>query len=294
MRPVPVLYNKVRGRALREVIDVLYRDTFLVDGSVVNESIAGITSTVPGQHHDWRGPFVAYGKRGRDMDSPHARDLDMHDFRHVVDFLFIYSTNLALDIPQSTPQGNDVKVRGVKINCDSDCRKHKKPKYEAVDVPLTDPIFAKHDTSDIADRIGLPIFTRRCQTEVSEDYVNQDATFLHLCCDPTAKFDSDSGIVGWAFAPMRWQDPAGTVLVVRQDKKPLAPLHMEALCRYCRYEIRPLLAHTIGEYAPDKPLDKKLVLDMICRPTFSIWWYKLTDEKRHNKEKVDAPFPYEA
>jgi len=93
--------------------------------------------------------------------------------------------------------------------------------------------------------------------------------------------------------PLRWQEPAGTVLVVRQDKKPLAPLHMEALCRYCRYEIRPLLAHTIGEYSPDEPLDKKLVLDMICRPTFSIWWYKLTEEKYRNNEKADIPFPYE-
>jgi len=184
LTPVPVLYNKVRDRSLREVIDVRYRDTFLIDGSVVNESIAGITSTVPGKHHDWRGPFVAYGKRGHNMNSPHARDLDVNDFRDVVDYLFIYSTDLALDMPQSIQQGNDVKVRGVKINCESDCRKYNKPKYEAVDVPLTDPVFTKYNTSDIADRIGLPIFTRRCQTEVTEDHINQDANFLHLCCDP--------------------------------------------------------------------------------------------------------------
>lgn len=66
---------------------------------------------------------------------------------------------------------------------------------------------------------------------------------------------------------------------MRQDKKPLLPLHVEALCRHCRFDIPPLLAHSIGEYAPEKPMEKDAVLAMICRPTFVIHWRKLLEEK---------------
>lgn len=71
----------------------------------------------------------------------------------------------------------------------------------------------------------------------------------------------------------------GSFIVVRQDKKPLFPLHVEALCKFCRYGIRPLLGHSIGEYAPEKPMERDAVLAMICRPAFVICWYRLLDEK---------------
>jgi hypothetical protein len=80
---------------------------------------------------------------------------------------------------------------------------------------------------------------------------------------------------------------------VRQDKKPLSPLHVEALCKYCRCEIRPLLAHCTGEYAPEEPMKKDSVLAMICRPNFVIYWYKLLDERHKGGEDTSAPFPYD-
>jgi len=85
----------------------------------------------------------------------------------------------------------------------------------------------------------------------------------------------------------------GSVIVVREDKKPLFPLHVEALCKYCRYEIRPLLAHSIGEYAPEEPIEKDAGLAMICRPTFVICWYKLLDEKHKKGEDTSVPYPYD-
>ena len=80
---------------------------------------------------------------------------------------------------------------------------------------------------------------------------------------------------------------------MRQDKKPLSPLHVEELCKYCRYEIRPLLAHSMGEYAPEEPMSKEAVLAMICRPTFVIYWYKLLDEKHEAGDYTSAPYPYD-
>jgi hypothetical protein len=99
--------------------------------------------------------------------------------------------------------------------------------------------------------------------------------------------------MGWGWASQKWQNSVGSVIVVRQDKKPLSPLHVEALCNYCRYEIRPLLAHSIGEYDPEESISKDTVLAMICWPTFVIYWFKLLDEKCKEGENASAPSPYD-
>ncbi len=110
-----------------------------------------------------------------------------------------------------------------------------------------------------------------------------------------SQFDPDKGELGWGWAPRRWQNSVGSVLVVRQDKKALSPLHVEALCNYCRYEVGPVIAHSVGDYYPEEPISKDGVLAMICRPTFVIYWFKLLDEKdiEEDGEGADEASPYE-
>ena len=217
------------------------------------------------------------------------------------------SSRTVTNLHQLPKQPTSINVKGVRINCLGDRKMLSKPYFETVEVSSTDPIFSEHDTSDIAERIGLPIFTRRCPPnprwandedskifEHESPFNNQDATFLHLCCDPKAELDLlHTGTMGWGWASMQWQNRVGSAIVVRQDKKPLSPLHVEALCKYCRYEIRPLLGHSIGEYAPEEPMSKGDVLAMICRPTFVVYWYKLLDEKHKGGEDTSAPYPYD-
>lgn len=124
--------------------------------------------------------------------------------------------------------------------------------------------------------------------EHKSPFTNPDATFLHLCCDPRADFDSRTGTLGWGWASQQWQNDVGSVIVVRQDKKPLFPLHVEALCKYCRHEVSPLF-----EYASETSMEKDAVLAKICRPTFVICWNKLLVEKHKNGEDSTAPHPYD-
>ncbi len=257
----PIQHNPVLKRVLSNTIYVCHRDTFLIDGSKTNNSVASIIATKPGQYHDWRGPIIAYGKEGLGTDQIACKDLDMRDFRHVADYFLSYGYTPP---PTTTQQPTGAKVKGVKINCLGDQKMLGKSHFEAVEVPTTDPIFFEHDTSDIAQRVGLPIYTRRCPSNPEwarnqnneilghqSPFNNQDATFLHLCCDPKADFDSHyTRTIGWAWAPRQWQNNVGSAIVVRQDRKTLSPWHVEALSRYCRIEISPLLAHSIGEYAP--------------------------------------------
>ncbi|KAI0902825.1 hypothetical protein F4823DRAFT_620807 [Ustulina deusta] len=301
---VPIQYNGVLARRLSNIVCVKYRDTFLIDGSARNNSIASITATRVGYHHDWRGPIIAYGKVGPSLDPEECRDVDMNDFRHIADHFVSYGSDLT-SVPTALPI-NCRTVKGVKINCLGDQKMLNKPHFEKIELSTADVIFRDHETSPIAQRIGLPILTKRCFPHPNwanaqdpemfgneSPYNNQDATFLHLCIDPEKKDDLSRGVLGWGWAPSQWQSDVGSTIVVRQDKKPLSPSHVEALCRYCRHDVRDPIAHSMGEYAPDEPMSKDLVLSMICRPTFSICWYRMCNEKHKNGEKVDAPFPYD-
>ncbi|KAF2474957.1 uncharacterized protein BDR25DRAFT_181452, partial [Lindgomyces ingoldianus] len=48
----PIQYNPILKRRLSNAVHVCCRDTFLVDGSKPNNSIAAITATKSGQYHD--------------------------------------------------------------------------------------------------------------------------------------------------------------------------------------------------------------------------------------------------
>ncbi|KAF2790433.1 hypothetical protein K505DRAFT_251203 [Melanomma pulvis-pyrius CBS 109.77] len=219
----------------------------------------------------------------------------MVDFRHVTDYFLSYAYT------PSKFQASVVRVKGVRINCLGDVKMLKRPHFEEIELPTTDSIFTQHDTSDIADRIGISVLTQRCPPdpkwanskdamfENKSPFNNQDATFLHQCCDPDAKFDMSTGSLGWGWCSMPWQNGAGSAIVVRKDKKPLLPSHMEALAKYCRNEIQPLMGHSTGEYHPEEPIKKDHVLKIICRPMFVIYWSKFSREKKD----YTTPSPYD-
>ncbi|KAJ8129261.1 hypothetical protein O1611_g4375 [Lasiodiplodia mahajangana] len=294
-------HNPILARHPANPVYVSCRQTFLVDGSAPNMSVEVITNTMPGLHHDWRGPFLAYGKVGPSLSGDQYRDVDMTDFRHIADYFTSYNSDRVSSVAITPPTA--LKIKGVKINCTGDQKIFNKPHFEEIELSPTDKIFIDHDTSDIAERIGLPIFTKRCflhpnlmnkqNRELLKDdapFLNHDAVLLHLCCDPKAELDPSKGTVGWGLPSVMWSQSAGSAIVVRQDKKPLLPWHMEALCKFCRYNVVDLLWHP---QAIQEPAMRDRVLSFICQPAFSMFWGKMVEEKRENCVVVDAPSPYE-
>ncbi|GAP90662.2 putative zinc finger mynd-type protein [Rosellinia necatrix] len=317
---VPIQYNEVLTRRLLNTVCVSYRDSFLVDGSAPNSSVAAITATSPGYHHDWRGPIIGYGKVGTGVDPERCRDVDMNDFRHIADYFVAYGSDRMSTPPTSSAASGRGRpgTKGVRINCLGDQKLFNRPHFEEVEVDVAYRTrTGDYEASEIAKRIGLPVLTRRCFPHPNwahvadaglfgnqSSYNNQDATFLHLSCDDDddaggsaglggGRNPSRRGALGWGWAPAQWQSDVGSAVVVRADGKPLSARHAEALCLYCRYDARDWMAHSMGEYAPDEPLARDLVLRMICRQTFSICWYRMCKDKHEKGEKVDAPFPYD-
>lgn len=108
--------NILRGRNLADSLKVICRETFLIDGSDLNKSIVKATHGAAG--HTWKGPIVALKQRGLGMDPQQHTDINMRDFRDVVDYFIAYGDEAV----QDGEAGRDRmgKVRGVKINCEGD------------------------------------------------------------------------------------------------------------------------------------------------------------------------------
>lgn len=201
--------------------------------------------------------------------------------------LWINRTNMSTP---STQPASETKITGVRINCIGD-RRMRRPDYEEVEISPDDYVFTVRETSDIADRVGFPIFTREYPADPAWstepvhgiDFTNDDALWLYLCCDP-----SDPG---WGSTPRNWDDEMGSVLVVRQDKKPLHTEHVEALCTYCS-DLRLFFGHPIRQGLTIAPMSKDAVLAMIHRPAFEAHWFKMGYEGR-SARVARVPSPYE-
>ncbi|KAI0809559.1 hypothetical protein GGR55DRAFT_689325 [Xylaria sp. FL0064] len=267
----PIEYNPILERGVSNAVYVAYRDSFLYDGSATNDSIATVTATNPTEHHDWRGPIIAYAKVGMDPRSAtRCRDIDLNDFRHVADYFISYG---ATTVPTLWSQ-QSITFKGVKINCEGDQKLLNKPHFEEVELYSFETIVADYETSGIAALVGLPIMTKRYPLDPSwanstQGSMNVDATYLHLRCDPQVKSDISGGILSWGSVPMRWQNNVGSVIIMRRDGKPLSRWHLEALCKYCRYEVSTLMTHVRGENSEREPMSIDTVLSMICPSSFS-------------------------
>ncbi|KAF2790573.1 hypothetical protein K505DRAFT_250916, partial [Melanomma pulvis-pyrius CBS 109.77] len=79
---IPIKNNIVLYRGLDHTITLMIREAGLCDGSAMNESVKNILGGSP---CTWAGPIIAYGEKGLAMDPNESDDLDMADFRHVID-----------------------------------------------------------------------------------------------------------------------------------------------------------------------------------------------------------------
>lgn len=299
-----VTHNIILKRELSGTIYIYHRDTYGIDGSKPNESVAAIQATRHGKYYYWCGPLIAVAHRDSGINPVYCKDFNMADFRHLADHFRSYRFKPCNHSGiKSSPFASDdlmikTKIKGVRINCAADRNLMGRPPFEEVNLLATDRIFFEHDTSEIAARIGIPIFTRKLLPDPKwrngpqADHENRNALFLHINCDPNAKFGGEC--LGWGWASAAWLKSIGSVIVVRQDKKPLSLWHMEALCKYCCEDIQPLFTHSTGGINEDKPMSKKLVLDMICKQTFEVRCYKVIHEKLEKwSMSEDVANPYE-
>ncbi|KAG7007792.1 hypothetical protein G7Y79_00008g024300 [Physcia stellaris] len=231
--------NELRDFSMNDTVWVYFRDSALTDGSSSSQSLIEITKD---QHrHEWRGPIVVIRSEGITLDPLGCKDVTLADLRCAADYFIAYGA----DERGTDPKYPGFCVEGVKISCVGDKVIHGDQRFSALRVPMDHPMFRNETSIPISRLLEMPLLAHQLRPETTWKndgdferfqgrwpYDNEAATFLHMDSNP----DSD----GWGWAPMRWQSRVGSVLVVRQDLKPLVPEHIDVLCDYCQSTLQPI------------------------------------------------------
>ncbi|KAK4541839.1 hypothetical protein LTR36_007371 [Oleoguttula mirabilis] len=238
-RPFIIETHAMTDKPLGYVMNLYYDDEFMANYKSPNQAITSAANGKLG--FLWGGPLyaecgVAGGGLGIEIVS--VTDMDMRTFSDLVAFLQWYRNESAEHKARKGP-----KVTAVKMTCQGEHRLYGGEICQKVMVPASHPVFdSEAEISEISKRIGMPIYAAKYHpanklfTE-SGGFTNQPATFMHLTIDPYAKFDLANDTMSFGWAPMRWANSVGNVLLVREDRKPLDPDAAEAFGAYCQYHI---------------------------------------------------------
>ena len=101
--------NVLRDRDYANTLQVVWRETFGIDGSQLNKSV--VRATRDAAVMSWAGPIIALRMKGSGLAPSHYMDIDMQDYRNVVDYLITYANESVKD-EELGPDMN-MKLRGV-------------------------------------------------------------------------------------------------------------------------------------------------------------------------------------
>lgn len=323
MQFVTIRANLTLDRRLEDTITIMVREAGLIDDSARNGSVAAVLTPLLRVQHQWMGPMVVYGEVGTAMYPNESKDIDMTDFRHLVDKLNAPTSSGGGNVSNlpsftqpsqsstenSTPTTSTMamslenllahgrakahaeqaqkaakrfptpKVTGVRISCGLEVARGR-AKYESVEVFANDNIFNRYPTSHISERIGVLLIVYQApDSDHESDFYddryecsNPEASALHIDCNPDGFFGQQSLAWNGQLGRPNWIDDVGSAIVVRKDKQPLQPEHVEALCSWCRHKLLPMF-HRAQEWhdGPDV-LSKKYVLDQVSSARFADYY----------------------
>ncbi|TGJ82830.1 hypothetical protein E0Z10_g5937 [Xylaria hypoxylon] len=166
--------------------------------------------------------------------------------------------------PSPTPGTSDStvcpseSVQAVIVRCEVE--RLQAPPYSATTIPADHVVFS-NPVPHVPQLIEVPLVFHRPGTwsDYRPDLDNQIITYINI--------NATSG-----FAPPEWASGVGTVIVARQDKKPLLPHHLEGVWMYCDY-ILDLFGE--GEGAPRQLYNRK---------AFEKWWKRYCEEQKHVRQ----------
>ncbi|KAF2673112.1 hypothetical protein BT63DRAFT_410159 [Microthyrium microscopicum] len=302
-----IQYNQTLDRWLPDTLFISYRDDYMIDGSKVNKSICEATEdrTI----HTYKGPVLVYGSIGLNNSPAASKDLTLIDYAHVIDYFKTVNRFTGSPAPKSLYQklvaekvmvqkAGEHKVKAAIILCDGDLKASKKGlRFQMTDIVLNHPIFQEHDMPKTAKLLELPLLTRKNSLDtrftpvlnasvVGERLIsNINADVLHFDCD--LKNYRPAMPVSQPYPAATLRGP-GSILVVRQDKKPLLPMHVSAMCEYIRQEINSNVPRTYTRDAEAEKRRNEQILAAMSPDKFQAFWNQWLPHQRY---PVPIPSP---
>jgi hypothetical protein len=229
-------------------IELVIRETFLIDGSKLNRSIMESVKTSGTVHHRWSGPIVAM----RQLPTEFYEDITLADFRHIIDYFVTYNSTEVREIinpqaPRTTPRA----IRGVKICCYGEIKLHGTEPYVPVEVPYVHPICGVYESAvpPISKILGRPL--RLWKFRDIETWLDPPGWDANLCAEsnPDAAFlmmGADPKKDDWGWAPLYWNTEIGNVLVIYDDKTDLLVEELRLMCYFVRRKLQPMFEDAMG------------------------------------------------
>lgn len=264
-RTLTIKANVPRSRTRSDTkIELYYNERHPAYGTGINQSIVAVTNGRMLQ--SWRGSVLAVKCQVPVGNPPQYSDMNTVDFRDVVDLL---CTSPLADINDMTKiaaaLAPNAEVPAVRINSPGD-QVLGRPKFEAIKIRADNTARSAPITS-ISKLIEFPLRVIRCSAPFTPEYdnpthdiANPAAMYLNLGADPAKE---------WGFVGFEWIDPAGSVIVVRDNGEELSPQHLEAMCHWCQFVLKPLFDDSLlMGLQPENPMQKTEVLARITRKEF--------------------------
>ncbi|KAF4630290.1 hypothetical protein G7Y89_g7849 [Cudoniella acicularis] len=265
-----------------------------------------------------RGPLLILAQPGTiTKHNIYYQDTTLADLGVVAEFLLAYGPNIkpsqllvkklsylgmheVYDVLGEIASKDSNIVKAVDISSKGDRNILGKLKYVETEIQKDSSIFTTTKPTSVSAYMGLPLLVKKYGNFNPEwmkkyqngkifpsPFMNRNSLFLNIRAEPIDD--------GWGFADIHeWDIQIGTVLVARQDKKPITLRQVEALARFCRYELCPAMEYAkevfycSGEVSWKNERErKKHLLEMqaafvkkwMCRTTFDQYFYKLKGER---------------
>lgn len=238
-------WNKILDRVLDQKLTCFAHCTMVgnklgVSQATPNNSMCKVDKELS---EYWKGPFFVYGTIGGvggDSGTPRCHDLGLQDFRHVVDMLRVHHYEASPHQKLYTIEAGE-KVKGVRLNCVGDYRVSLRPMIDPKDVLKSVCDSESELNTAIAEKLGIPLIIRK----VPHALPWRDRYFDLFPCpenrwagmlDPETALDltAPAGLSGEALLRHRLKSSKkiGSLIIVRQDGKPLKPLLVQGLLKY--------------------------------------------------------------
>lgn len=231
--------NVLRSFELKHRVIVICRETFAVDGSATNACVVNITRGV--RPYDWRGSILVV-RQPTTVVPRFFEDATAGDLRIAVDYFTAYGNEAVLESSAHlSGKGQGNKIKGVKISCLGEQRVCGTDVYSAVEIPHDHIGFALGYSPRISEFLGLKLVIGKYLPDESWRYANEDVElnpFTNVSVASLCMNADPTDLSAWGRPERGWRDDVGSVVVVRQDCKPLTSNQVEALCRYCQAKLR--------------------------------------------------------
>jgi hypothetical protein len=183
---------------------------------------------------EWRGPILVVKEAAQSPDAspdqePHYEDFLPRDLNLLAGHFGEFGNE---DLDRTFP-ATRTTVKGVKVFYDVETLG---VEYESVEVPLDMPIWDQAPTQ-ISERVGFPIIVRKYTKDIARLGVDTSSpnSFLATLQSLSIVLDKDMHYS----IPTPWMGFTGTVILVRQDRRPLLPGEVKAMCWFCKDHLLP-------------------------------------------------------